>query len=339
MKNIPVRLQIPFVPPQIGNPGVTVVSVAMAAERLRIPSFHHNVQDWLSHIEAYLASTSANDQQKFSAVVGALPTEVAILVQTTITSPPSSDRFAALKKALLGVYRQPDHHHLEELQSIVLGDLKPSVLWQQMQLINVRCNTSLPKPVLRSMFLQKLPWEVRVTLSTFEESTPDTTFVSAADHVASQMSTHSQSSTRTPFPVPVSVNQASPSSSCGLQSAREPFPTCMVEAPTSGVCPRASLVTGNTVQDHICAEGAAMAATSDSPYRQILRRLEAIEEQMRVRVPDASAFRQGQTSYNRPSSSGFSNEGLCWYHVTFGANARQCRSPCQWTGNEYRGGR
>ena len=127
------------------------------------------------------------------------------------------------------------------------------------------------------------------------------------------MSTRSQSSTRTLFPVPVSVNQPLPQ----VLVAREPFPTCMVEAPSPpGVCTRASLVTGNTVQDHICAEGAAMAVTSDSSYRQILRCLEAIEEQMRVRVPGASVSRQGQTSYNRlhasrPSSPGFSNEGLC----------------------------
>ncbi|MPC53589.1 hypothetical protein E2C01_047489 [Portunus trituberculatus] len=119
----------------------------MAAEHLRLPSFHHNVQDWLSHVKAYLASTTASDQQKFSAVVGALPTEVASLVQDAITSPPSFDKFAALKKVLIGVYRQPDHH-LEELQSITLGDMRPSVLWQQMQLINVCCNTPLPKAVL-----------------------------------------------------------------------------------------------------------------------------------------------------------------------------------------------
>lgn len=310
----------------------------MSTDRLRIPSFHHNVQDWLSHVEAYLASTTASDQQKFSAVVGALPTEVATLVQGTVASPPDSNKFAALKTALLGVYRQPDHHHLEELQSIVLGDMRPSILWQKMQLINVRCNTPLPTAVLRSMFLQKLPWEVRVTLSSLEESTPDSTFVSAADRVASQMSARRQSSTSAPLPVPASVQQVFPASSCGIQTAREQFPAYMVDAQSPDVCPQASLVTGSSMQE----QGVAMAATSDSPYRQILRRLEALEEQMRVRVTGASVSRRGRTSYTgqrRPSSPSFSNEGLCWYHATFGANARQCRSPCQWTGNEYSGGR
>ncbi|KAG0718661.1 Transposon TX1 uncharacterized protein [Chionoecetes opilio] len=131
----------------------------MATEWLQLPSFNHNVQDWLLHVQGYLANTSANDQQKFNTVVCALPTEVATLVQSTITSPPDSNKFADLKSALLDVYRRPDHHHLQELQTITLGDMRPSILWQQMQLINIRCNTSLPTAVLRSMFLQKLPWE------------------------------------------------------------------------------------------------------------------------------------------------------------------------------------
>ncbi|KAG0697250.1 hypothetical protein GWK47_026367 [Chionoecetes opilio] len=69
----------------------------MATERLQLPSFNHNVQDWLLHVQGYLANTSANDQQKFNAVVCALPTEVATLVQSAITSPPDSNKFADLK--------------------------------------------------------------------------------------------------------------------------------------------------------------------------------------------------------------------------------------------------
>ncbi|KAG0727287.1 hypothetical protein GWK47_034967 [Chionoecetes opilio] len=131
----------------------------MATERLKLPSFHHNVQDWLLHVQGYLANTSANDQQKFNAVVCALPTEVATLIQSTLTSPPDSSRFAALKSALLDVYRRPDQHHLQELYTMTLGDMRPSILWQLMQLIDIRCNMSLPTAVLRSMYIQKLPWE------------------------------------------------------------------------------------------------------------------------------------------------------------------------------------
>ena len=85
-----------------------------------------------------------------------------------------------------------------------------------------------------------------------------------------------------------------------------------------------------------------MAATSDSPFRLILRRLEAIEEQIPLRVPAACLVKgeevtTGSVLHDLPS--GFSNKGLCWYHATFGANARQCRSLCQWMGNEYRGGK
>lgn len=30
-----------------------------------------------------------------------------------------------------------------------------------------------------------------------------------------------------------------------------------------------------------------------------------------------------------------SDSPFCWYHLTFGASARQCRSPCQWSGNRF----
>ncbi|MPC70538.1 hypothetical protein E2C01_064789 [Portunus trituberculatus] len=242
-------------------------------------------------------------------------------------------------KALIGVYQQPDHHQLKELQSITLGDMWPSVLWQQMQLINVCCNTPLPKAVLRSMFLQKLPWEVRVTLSSLEESTSDLVFISAADCVVSQLSSRSQASTLVSFPVPASVNQALPSSSGGLHTAKELFHTCMTEVPSPDLHLQASLVIGNIVENQASAEGLAMATTSDAQYCQVLQCLEAIKEQLRAPLPH-----QGRISYNRfsaspPSSVGSSNEGLCWYHATFGFSARQCCPPCWWSGNDYRGGR
>lgn len=95
----------------------------MASEQLYLPSFHHSVQDMLLHVEGCLANTSATDQQKFSTVIGALPTEVATMVQHVIISPPSTNKFDSVRTALLDVYRLPDHHHLQELQAVTLGNL------------------------------------------------------------------------------------------------------------------------------------------------------------------------------------------------------------------------
>ncbi|KAG0712351.1 hypothetical protein GWK47_018676 [Chionoecetes opilio] len=196
----------------------------MATDRLQLPSFHYNVQDWLLHVQGYLVNTSAKDQQKFNAVVYALPTEVATLVQSTITWPPDYNRFAALKSALLDVYRRPVHHHLHELQTITLGDMMPFILWQQLQLINIRCNTSLPTAVLRSINVPKMD----------------------------------------------------------LQPTRECRHACPPEAPPPYM---GSLMSGDTTEDqHVCAARLPRAETSGTPLRQILQRLDAIEERMNIRV-------------------------------------------------------
>lgn len=108
----------------------------MGNEQLWIPAFHHNVQDWLLHMEGYLVNTSVTDQQKFTAVVGVLPTEVATLMHETTASPPTSEKFATLKQALLNIYHCLDHHHLHELQTTTLGDMWPSLLWHRMKLVN-----------------------------------------------------------------------------------------------------------------------------------------------------------------------------------------------------------
>ncbi|KAG0723669.1 hypothetical protein GWK47_005439 [Chionoecetes opilio] len=154
----------------------------MATERLQLPSFHHNVQDWLLHVQATWLSPRPTTNKKLNAGVCALPTEVATLVQSTITSPPDSNRFAAIKSALLDVYRRPDNHHLQELQTITLGDMRPSFLWPQMQLINIRCNTSLPTAVLRSMFLSEVDLGGNVAMPALRGSTTLYGFVKVWRH-------------------------------------------------------------------------------------------------------------------------------------------------------------
>lgn len=87
----------------------------MSDSRLKLPSFHHNVEDWLVH-----ANTSATDKEKFTALVGAFPTEVAMLVLDVTTLPLDGKWFATLKAALRSCYRKPDHEHLHDLQALTL---------------------------------------------------------------------------------------------------------------------------------------------------------------------------------------------------------------------------
>lgn len=144
------------------------------------------------HLEAFLAGTTATDTEKFYALIGALPTEVATLVPETIISPSEKHRFDALKTALLNRYRKPDHHHLHVLTILTLGDTRPSILWQQIQSINLRCSSPLPDGILRYMHFQKLPAEVKLSLSALDQGTPISEYVAAADRMCPQLSPPAQ---------------------------------------------------------------------------------------------------------------------------------------------------
>lgn len=140
----------------------------IANERLRIPAFHQ-----LLHAEGYLANTSVNDQQGFNAMVCALPMEVATLMHETIASPPGSNSFAALKRALLEVYQRPDHDHPHELLNTTLGDMRalPSLAADATYQL-----MPLPEAILKLILLQKLPLEVRVALLSLDENTTATVY-------------------------------------------------------------------------------------------------------------------------------------------------------------------
>ncbi|KAK3883237.1 hypothetical protein Pcinc_012438 [Petrolisthes cinctipes] len=92
------------------------------------------------------------------------------------------------KLSLLSCYKKPDHQHLHDLQVLTLGDLRPSILWQQMKLVNSCCDFPLPTTILRYMYLQKLPPQVRITLAALDSTTTnlDFDFALAADRMLTQ---------------------------------------------------------------------------------------------------------------------------------------------------------
>ncbi|XP_077490852.1 uncharacterized protein LOC144101576 [Amblyomma americanum] len=57
---------------------------------------------------------------------------------------------------------------------------------------------------------------------------------------------------------------------------------------------------------------------------------------LRASIPRRYHRSSRQRLRHRSSSSHRSSparDGFCWYHRKFGAAARQCRQPCQWSGN------
>ena len=316
----------------------------MAEPRLKLHLFHHNVEDWLLHVDVFLKNTSASDNQKFNALVGALPTEVVSLVRETVTTPPDKDKFEALKKALLECHRKPDHHHLHTLQTMVLGDTKP-LLWQQMQVVNSRCSIPLPNTVLRYMHLQKLPSEVKLNLSSLDPGTPVTQYVAAADRMCAQLTSREQifmtaqmeRSTLTTKPQDSNLQPLAIQGMALYGSTSQ-----LVSHATSSerVSPQVSNHSlASPLQFDNTAEGPGFQASVskvtqplDTGYllHRVVQRLDDLERKVN-HTHVGSQSDDSRRGYNFPE--------VCWYHATIGANTRRCHPPCKVSENSTGGRR
>ena len=101
------------------------------------------------------------DLTKFNHVVAALDNVTAGEVETIILSPPTNDKYAALKAGLINAFWKTQASKDMELLSLSgLGDRKPSSLLRHMESLNAD-----PKTLLRALFLAQLPMEVRRVLA------------------------------------------------------------------------------------------------------------------------------------------------------------------------------
>lgn len=104
------------------------------------------------------------DATKFAHIVGALPKDVARSVKDILISPPSSDRFVALKKRLCASFNPSTYKSAHKLVSLpAVPNEKPSRVMERM--LNLLPADTKPCWLFQYHFLQKLPQELRCELS------------------------------------------------------------------------------------------------------------------------------------------------------------------------------
>ena len=275
------------------------------AEKVKLPPFTPDVDGWLTHVEAILAGRSLDQKQKHNALVSALPTDVVRKVQEPVVNPPTEKPFDNLKEALIQCYKKPDRVYFNELQKLALGDDSPSSLWYQMTAINSRCTTPLPDPLLCQFLLRKLPTDVQVALATLDATVDQKTFLSTADRACEHARLKEESTGISP----------------GVCAVPEFLP-CSSSRSYDSV----SAVHKNSSDDvsamlhDVNPIGAVASVKADDRIENLLSRVTSLERSLRLA--------QGRNSAETPRSG-----EVCWYHTKFGRNARQCRLPCQMSGN------
>lgn len=100
-------------------------------------------------------SKITGNASKFDHVISRLPSDVALLIQNIIGTPPETNKYDALKNKLLELFGIPEETKIRQLlETCRMGDKKPSHFVQRMRSMVDR---NVPDSVLKTIFFEQLP--------------------------------------------------------------------------------------------------------------------------------------------------------------------------------------
>ncbi|CAH8291790.1 unnamed protein product [Schistosoma rodhaini] len=148
------------------QPEDNVLNSINAISELRLPTYGvNNPRIWFAQVEAlFLARGIRSQATKYAHIVGALPIEVATEVGDLIDNVPETDPYDTIKAAVIHRTSQSDEKRLQQLLTACeLGDKRPSQLLRHMR--QLAGSYKLDEALLKQMWLQRLPYNVRQILS------------------------------------------------------------------------------------------------------------------------------------------------------------------------------
>lgn len=128
------------------------------------PFWQHNPVLWFAQLESqFVLAQITTDETKYSYVVAALTEDLAAEVQDILASPPETERYAAIKNALIMRLSQSEAKRLEKLlRTEELGDRTPSQLLRRLRTL---ASNTVTDDVLRNIWLSRLPADTQKILT------------------------------------------------------------------------------------------------------------------------------------------------------------------------------
>ncbi|XP_054162108.1 uncharacterized protein LOC128960063 [Oppia nitens] len=128
------------------------------------PFWTNNPTFWFIQLEAQFAiARVTNDDTKYSHVVTSLTETVFNEVQDIVSSPPTANKYEAIKKALIDRLSVSNNKRLQQLlHSEELGDRTPSQLLRKLRSL---AGTSITDDVLKNIWMSRLPTDAQKILT------------------------------------------------------------------------------------------------------------------------------------------------------------------------------
>lgn len=143
-----------------------------------------NITVWFALFETQLdAADVTSDKVRFATLAKSFDSQLLQQVESVMTNPPATGRYAKLKNELIRILTDSDSNRIKKLvESEGMGDRKPSQFYHHLRKL---VSLSTPDEFVRSLWRNRFPARIRRILAAVDDSNPDK-LMRSADLIAEE---------------------------------------------------------------------------------------------------------------------------------------------------------